>query len=1529
MIAKPNWDIFKAKFNGSETANFEYFCYLLFCIEFKQPYGIFRYKNQHGLESNPIEIDGKGIGFQSKFYDKSLADKKPDLLKMLDTIHEKYPTLTELKLYTNQNWGQGKDGNDSKPKQDIEEKAKSYNININWRTDESYFQSLDVSVINKDIASHFFSIESIYDTVREKQKSTQRILNNIRAKIQFDSNTIELDRSSVLNDLKNTLKTNQILILSGVGGVGKTAVIKNLFEDIQENAPFYLFKANEFNKSDVNELFGKYSIENFIDIHKVYKEKIVVIDSAEKLLDFDSSVFKEFLDSFIKNHWKIIFTARNSYLEDLNYQFIDRLKIQPFNINIENLTNKELINISEKHKFNLPTDFKLEELIKNTFYLNEYLLFYKEDEQIDYQQFKQKVWKQNIKTPDSEKCFLELAFKRANEGIFYINIDCAVNSLEELRRDEILGYENSAYFISHDIYEEWALERIINREFLNRNNDKSFFENIGSSLPVRRAFRSWVSGKLLLNDTYIKSFIDDIINSRDLESFWKDEIFISILLSDYSDTFFENFDKELKENDFKLLRRLSFLLRLACKEVDNSLLEQYKLNSVQKFEMFQFFNMPKGNGWKSFITFVFNSIDNICVQNINFILPVIYEWNGKYKNGKTTRFASLIALNYYESLNDNNDKLIKTIVYGADEIKNELESIFIKVIESKYRNSRDPYYYLCKQLLVQMEFSNVSKILPKYILQIADLLWYNPQIRKQNSCARFDYSTEEVFGLADGHDFKYFPASAWQTPIYWCLKSEQNLTIKFILNFTNRAIESFIKSNKNIKKIKLSIDGQEVVQIHNSSLWSMYRGMGSYPCLLQSIHMALEKYLLDIAHNLEQESLEILLSYLLLNAKSSSVTGVVASIVVAYPEKTFNIALSLFKVQKFLECDFTRSTQEHISHFDSAYDTMSKFYSTERKIEVERQHRKESLSGMMFKYQLINSENSLDKKQLIENIIDNYYVDIEKEPIINQDWKLFLLTKIDVRKMDRQHEETSNNQSIVSFTPQLDEKSKEYQQLILKDIDDRSRYVQLKIWAHYKLKNDEKFKENDIYSLNIPLVILSIKEILELHEDEKYNYLYTEEIPAICSCILLRDFNESLTEAERIFCKDLFLKHIFNTSDNRTDIEYYINVLPSLINIFPEDKNDIKFKFLELLRLGYGIVAMMKMWDKFYEDIYSILIAYLVLEPLYDKKYDEYRKKRYENEFRENFSRTSIWNEILKENREILKMMNSNELSIKYISDFNSIDIDILSKAFNILPDEMNTQETQDLSFALSSVIANKILSNKDDKINFQTKENFCLKLSYIMLNSKTNKIDIYLVPFLQSFNSSEIIATLFNELIKAEDSLNKYNNFWYIWKSFQSSVIDLCKNGDRFSFIDKIVLSYLFSSHNILGDGIFPDSWKSWHSLQPKDKRFFKEMSENIGHCPSALYSMSKFLTSIGSIYLNDGIAWIANMLRKNINLSKDKLEDDTTYYIKILIRKYIFESSQQIKREKKIKEDVLEILNFLIEKGSALGYMLREKIM
>lgn len=464
-MIKPNWDIFKAKFSENPQYNFEWFCYLLFCKEFNKEFGIFRYINQAGIETDPINVNDNIIGWQSKFYETSLSENKEEILSTIEKSKKYYPNITNLYFYTNQEWGQNK-GKKPNGLIEVENRAKQLNITLEWRT-ASFFESEFVVNNNKVFTNHFFTQEkSIFNLLENQKQHTENILNEIHTKIIFNEQNIEIQRDNCIEELKKQAK--KVSILTGVGGVGKTVIIKKLYEYFKGEIPFLVFKATEFELRHINDLFKDFSFYDFAEVIKEKENKIIVIDSAEKLLDLkNTNPFKEFLSILIKDKWQIIFTTRTHYLENLYTDLSEIYGITPLNINIDILNKEQLEEISEKYSFFLPKDEKLLTLIKNPFYLNTYLNNYVDTNELNYNDFKTKLWNKKIKDskPERERCFLKIAFERANSGQFFVSPNCESNILHELVKDGILGYEDTEYFITHDIYEEWALEKKIEIEF--------------------------------------------------------------------------------------------------------------------------------------------------------------------------------------------------------------------------------------------------------------------------------------------------------------------------------------------------------------------------------------------------------------------------------------------------------------------------------------------------------------------------------------------------------------------------------------------------------------------------------------------------------------------------------------------------------------------------------------------------------------------------------------------------------------------------------------------------------------------------------------------------------------------------------------------------------------------------------------------------------------------------------------------------------------------------------------------------------
>ena len=380
---------------------------MLFCRQFKQPYGVFRYKNQAAIEADPIEKDGEVIGFQAKFYSNSLSDHTDGLLKTVEKAKHRYPDITKLLIYSNREWAQ-KNGKPPQGKLKIENRAQELGIQLVWRTG-GFFATEFVTSECESISEHFFKFDKgVFDSMEDARQHTQGILSEIQTCFSINDRSFDIDTSEYLERL--TKEVREVSILSGSNGVGKTAIIKRLFEQLSDDTPFYVFEATEFKINRINELFPSSSLYSFVNEHKDSTVKIVVIDSAEKLFDIGNlAPFKEFLSALIRNGWQVIFTISNARLRDLYLQFLETHKIVPLHIEIKAQKPSDLQDMSKQYSFALPENKRLLDLIRTPFYLNEYLKHYDDVSGLNYDDFKAELWWRNIAKSKSKRaeCFLK------------------------------------------------------------------------------------------------------------------------------------------------------------------------------------------------------------------------------------------------------------------------------------------------------------------------------------------------------------------------------------------------------------------------------------------------------------------------------------------------------------------------------------------------------------------------------------------------------------------------------------------------------------------------------------------------------------------------------------------------------------------------------------------------------------------------------------------------------------------------------------------------------------------------------------------------------------------------------------------------------------------------------------------------------------------------------------------------------------------------------------------------------------------
>ena len=190
------------------------------------------------------------------------------------------------------------------------------------------------------------------------------------------------------------------------------------------------------------------------------------------------------------------------------------------------------------------------------------------------------------------------------------------------------------------------------------------------------------------------------------------------------------------------------------------------------------FTKPKGNGWNSYINFIYENIHLVMLDNIQFIIPILTDWNSKIKQGNTTKESALIALKYYELINQEDsykysshiEGICKIIINGSSEIKDDLSSLFDDIISKNSLARQDDYYELIKIILLNsLESLEIYKNLPNKVLELTKLSWVKPQGKKQKVVSRFQsyehIEVEDAFNLAGKYKKDYCPPSAYQTPI--------------------------------------------------------------------------------------------------------------------------------------------------------------------------------------------------------------------------------------------------------------------------------------------------------------------------------------------------------------------------------------------------------------------------------------------------------------------------------------------------------------------------------------------------------------------------------------------------------------------------------------------------------------------------------------------------------------------------------------------------------------------------------------------
>lgn len=127
---------------------------------------------------------------------------------------------------------------------------------------------------------------------------------------------------------------------------------------------------------------------------------------------------------------------------------------------------------------------------------------------------------------------LEIANRQLQTGKFIVEkSELDLDVVCKLMQDNIVMSDRyNGYYVAHDIYQDWASVKVIDRLWNKSRDVKLFCLELLDNVMYRNAFGQWFSQQLEIGSEEIDDFIQMLFNSE-LPNKYVDVILVSILTS--------------------------------------------------------------------------------------------------------------------------------------------------------------------------------------------------------------------------------------------------------------------------------------------------------------------------------------------------------------------------------------------------------------------------------------------------------------------------------------------------------------------------------------------------------------------------------------------------------------------------------------------------------------------------------------------------------------------------------------------------------------------------------------------------------------------------------------------------------------------------------------------------------------------------------------------------------------------------------------------------------------------------------------
>ena len=788
---------------------------------------------------------------------------------------------------------------------------------------------------------------------------------------------LHLPRVALVQKTMEQLEQHQVVLISGAAGSGKSAIAKDVVGALSADSFTFAFRAEEFAKAHIDGTLEAAKVpvqaETLQAVLAAHGRKIVLVESVERLLEkstrdaFDDLLRLAVADTTLR----VLLTCRDYSTTLVRDAFLDRAELGHVVVTVPDLDDTELSEVEQANPgLARPLSHPvLRPLLRNPYILDKASRISWPDNQSLPQterEFRALFWRQIVRAEQNagggmpqrrEDVLVQIALRRARALSMHVNSDgLDRDAIDSLRHDGLVESPEgmpTRVAPAHDVLEDWAILRwLAVRHATDGETFTGLSAEIGGHPAVRRSYRKSVAELIDSKPGGAEALFHGAVTDQTVSAQFRDDTFVALLRAPSAPAILARLQLDLLREDQKILRRVIHLLRVACVAPLAGLPAGTPSGSI--------LNVPDGTAWAAVLELVRDNLASLDNPDYALLLGLVDDWSrgvswqNPYPPGAEA--ASAIAhwlLPHFSTYrhDDAGHRILKVIAKIPKADAEKFAALFHKK-ENRARGdhaAREFRALIFSGLDGNVAARDVTDLVIKEALDY--LLCRDGDLQGE----RYRGPSSELelhFGLKENIHFNSFPPSASRGPWLALLRTHAGNALEFFANVFDHSADWYVHPRvpdplEEAFEIEFTLsDGTTRKQWANRRLWCLYRGTVVGPDILQSMLMALEHWLLEIAEHYPKLIDDVLLSILRRN-QNAAMTGVAASVANAFPLSCGETLIVLLSARGFIALDRARMVLESSSPSQIGVGLPSpaehKIYRQERKSSDERMHRSHDL----------------------------------------------------------------------------------------------------------------------------------------------------------------------------------------------------------------------------------------------------------------------------------------------------------------------------------------------------------------------------------------------------------------------------------------------------------------------------------------------------------------------------------------------------------------------------------------------------------